>query len=150
MSEVKLKKQIYERSVQRNNNRKEFLSKKGVGSRVDKASEWRKLLLSTLEYEGTYVRPVGKPIPKNETMRLLEQMANDNDYKERIQAALGAGQMRVHFPEMQSWADEILMVLGTDNDQSVRRTAFLALNMTVTTAQHYLKILKKEEEKESA
>ncbi|MFH1448654.1 MAG: hypothetical protein ABIG39_07365 [Candidatus Micrarchaeota archaeon] len=136
--------------VDRNNHRKDFLRKTGVGNGAGRIGEWRRLLLSTLEYEGNYCRPVGGSIPKNQTMRLLEGMAMDDDSRERVCACLGLGNMRVNFPDLQEWADEILLVLGTDEEKEVRQHAILALNVTVSAGQYYLGKLKKMEEQEKS
>ena len=143
--------ELRELDNRRQNYFKKSLLDAGAGNNAENKKDLRKLASIMPKIEGDYVITKGT-MTKGEYLGMIERMARSDDKTERIQAAIALGNIRIdspefgdrkNFPIQSAWLDELLMILGTDKEEKVRKAAFVALNQAVSATQLNMEAVKK-------
>ena len=139
------------------------LASYGVKDTISSPSECKTLLKAQILIEGDY-NGTRETFIKNDYMHDIETLAGvsfeegiivvnkRSTPEDKLAASLALGNLRIHFaefadramfPAQTRWVDEILMVLGTDENPEVRAGATHALNMNISYPLLTLDILEK-------
>lgn len=124
--------------------------KNNIGATVD----WKSIVGAMPLAEGSYIATKNRFF-RNDYMRMVESMVRGSDRDEKIQAALALGNIRIDFPEFadrknfpkqSGWADEMLLILGTDRDSDVRKLSMFMFSIktssTMTSMKSIAELLK--------